>query len=67
MTAMTIIGLIVILVVLGVVGWLINTYIPMSQGIKTVINVALIIIALLITLNAFGLLGSLNGPVPKLR
>lgn len=64
---MTILGLIITLVVLGIIGWLVNSYIPMSQGIKTVINVVLIVIALLITLKAFGVIGDLNQEVPKLR
>lgn len=60
---MTILGLIVFLVIIGVVLWLINTYVPMQQGIKNVLNIAVVIIVVLYLLRAFGLLGSLNQPV----
>ncbi len=64
---MTIIGLIIFLAVIGFVLWLVNTKIPMQPWIKTVLNVAVLIIVLLVVLNVFGLLGELNRPVPQIR
>jgi hypothetical protein len=64
---MTIIGLVVILVILGVIGWLVNTKAPISAGFKLLINIVLIVIASLIVLKAFGLLGDLDMQVPKLH
>ena len=55
---MTLIGLIVVLCIVGVLLWLINTYIPMQQPIKTIINVVVGIVVVLWLLNVFGLLGA---------
>ncbi len=64
---MTVIGIVVLIVVIGLVAWLVNTYIPIPQPFKTMITVILIIVALLVTLNAFGILGDLHTSVPHLR
>jgi hypothetical protein len=55
---MPLISLLIILVVIGVVLWLINTYIPMDGKIKTILNVAVVVIVILWLLSAFGLFGS---------
>jgi hypothetical protein len=59
--AMPLIQLVIVLVVLGVILWAINTYIPMNATIKTILNVVVIIAAVLYVLTAFGMLGSLSG------
>jgi hypothetical protein len=41
---MTIIGLIFALVIIGVVLWLINTFIPMDPKVKTILNVVVIML-----------------------
>lgn len=53
---MTLIELVVVLVVLGVALWLINTYIPMQANIKKILNVVVVIVVILFVLNAFGIL-----------
>ena len=58
---MSLISLIVTLVVVGVLLWLINTYIPMDGKIKQILNVVVVILVILWLLQAFGLLGSLGG------
>ncbi len=58
---MPLIQLVIVLVVLGVILWAINTYIPMNATIKTIINVVVILVAVLYVLTAFGVLGSLSG------
>lgn len=64
---MSILTLIILLIALGVAAWLVNSYIPMGAGIKSVLNIALIIVAILICLSAFGVLGDIRGTqVPKL-
>ena len=55
---MSLINLLIVLVVLGVVLWLINTYIPMQANIKKLLNVVVVIVAILFVLSAFGILGS---------
>ena len=51
---MPIIQLIVILVVIGVLMWLINTYIPMADNIKKILNIAVVVAVVLWLLNVFG-------------
>ena len=54
---MSIIGLLVMLVVIGVVWYLVTTYIPMAAPIKTVITVIAVLALCIFLLNYFGLLG----------
>lgn len=63
---MTIAGLVLIILALGFVCWCVfkfGTEIP--TGFKNLIYVVLIVICIIYVLSAFGVLGSLNAPVPK--
>ena len=60
------IELLVVLILIGVVLYLVNTLIPMDPKIKTVINVVVVILVLLYVLRAFGVL-DMGGPLPRLR
>ena len=62
---MTLLGLIVAIVVVGVLMWLINTYIPMQPPFKTILNVAVTIVLLVWLLDTFGVFGPsiLNRPI----
>lgn len=53
---MPFLNLIVTLVVIGVVLWLINTYLPMDGKIKNILNIAVVIGVVLFVLQSFGLL-----------
>lgn len=64
---MTIMQLIVSLVLLGVAGWFINAYIPMQDGIKRILNIVLVVVAIVIALFAFGILPMGGQRVPQLR
>lgn len=57
---MTLLNIIIVLVVIGLVLWLINNYIPMDRKIKSILNVVVLIAVVIWLLQAFGLLGSLN-------
>ena len=57
---MSLINLIVVLIVVGVILWLINTYLPMDGKIKSILNAVVVIAVVLWLLQAFGLLTSLN-------
>jgi hypothetical protein len=57
---MSLIGLIITLVVVGVLLWLLNNYVPMDGKIKRIINVVVVIVVIIWLLQAFGLLGSLR-------
>ncbi len=57
---MSLIGLVITLVVVGVLLWLLNNYVPMDAKIKTIINVVVVIVVVIWLLQAFGILGSLQ-------
>ena len=55
---MSLIGVVLTLVVVGVLLWLLNNYVPMDSKIKTIINVVVVIVVVIWLLQAFGILGS---------
>jgi hypothetical protein len=57
---MPLINLVVVLVVVGVIFWVINRYIPMQSTIKNVLNVVVVIVVIIWLLNVFGLIGNLS-------
>lgn len=57
---MSLLTLIVLLVVIGVIMYLVNTYIPMEPNIKKILNIAVVIIVIIWLLSAVGLLPDLN-------
>jgi hypothetical protein len=46
--------------VVGVLLWLVNSFIPMAGSIKSILNAVVVIVVVLWLLNVFGLLGSLS-------
>lgn len=57
---MSIIGLLVLIALLGLLAYLLVTFVPMPQQFKTLIIVVAILIALLVVLQAFGVIPSLT-------
>jgi len=57
---MSLIGLILTLVVVGVLLWLLNNYVPMDGKIKSIVNVVVVIVVAIWVLQSVGLLGSLQ-------
>lgn len=57
---MSLVNLVVTLIVVGVLLWLVNTYLPMDRKIKSILNVVVVIFVILWILNGTGLLGGLN-------
>ena len=57
---MPLINVVVTLIVVGVLLWLINTYIPMDAKIKKLLNIVVVIGVVLWLLSAFGLIGNLG-------
>jgi hypothetical protein len=53
--------IIIVLIVVGVLLWLVNNYIPMDGKIKNILNIVVVIIVVLWLLQTFGVLGSLGG------
>lgn len=57
---MPLITVVLVLIVVGVLLWLINTYIPMDRKIKNILNIVVVIVVILWLLQAFGLMGTLS-------
>jgi hypothetical protein len=53
---MPLLHVVVVLIVVGVLLWLVNTYIPMQATIKKILNAVVVIAVVLWLLNGFGLL-----------
>jgi hypothetical protein len=54
---MSLIGVILTLVIVGVILWLINAYIPMAGSIKTILNVVVVVAVVIWLLRATGVWG----------
>ena len=57
---MPLIQLVLVLVAVGVVLWVINSYIPMQATIKKLLNVVVVIVVIIWLLSVFGLIGKLS-------
>lgn len=57
---MPLMTVLVTLIVIGVLLWLVNTYIPMDAKIKRILNIVAVIAVVLWLLNVFGLFGNLG-------
>jgi hypothetical protein len=64
---MTFVDIVLVFVVVGLVMWLINAFIPMAAGIKSLLNVVVFVVVLIWVLQVFGLVGSIPGVrIPRL-
>jgi hypothetical protein len=57
---MPLLTIVLVLIVVGVVLWLINAYIPMQPTIKSILNAVVIIVVVIWLLQVFGILGSMG-------
>jgi len=55
---MPLLQVVIVLIVVGVLLWLINSYIPMDSKIKSILNIVVVIAVILWLLNVFGLLST---------
>ena len=65
---MPLVNIVLTLIVIGVLLWLINTYIPMQSTIKSIINIVVVIAVVLWLLYGFGIIsnsGDIKVPVVK--
>lgn len=53
---MPLLQILIVLVVVGVLLWLVNSFIPMQGTIKSILNAVVVIAVVLWLLNVFGLL-----------
>jgi hypothetical protein len=54
------IHIVITLIVVGVLLWLINNYIPMAGSIKSILNAVVVIVVVLWLLDIFGLFSSIS-------
>lgn len=65
---MSLVSAVVTLIIVGILLWLINTFIPMDGKIKTILNVLVVIAVILWLLYGFGVLDrSGNVSLPTVR
>lgn len=57
---MPILNVLIVLIVVGVLLWLVNTYIPMDRKIKNILNIVVVIALVIWLLQAFGLLDGIR-------
>ena len=57
---MPLLQLVMVLIVVGVLLWLVNRFIPMQGTIKSILNAVVVIAVVLWLLNVFGLFNSLS-------
>jgi hypothetical protein len=57
---MSLLSLVLALIVVGVLLWLVNAYIPMDATIKRILNIVVIVAVVLWLLKAFGLFDQLS-------
>jgi hypothetical protein len=57
---MPLVQVVLVLVVVGVLLWLVNSYIPMAGSIKSILNAVVVIAVVLWLLTVFGLMGEIS-------
>lgn len=57
---MPLVNVVITLIVVGVLLWLINRFIPMAGSIKSILNAVVVIVVVLWLLNVFGVLNSVS-------
>ena len=58
---MPLLQILVVLIVVGLLLWLVNSFIPMQGTIKSILNAVVVIAVVLWLLNIFGLFHSFSG------
>lgn len=65
---MSLVNIVVVLVMVGLVMWLINTYIPMAGAIKSLMNIVVFVVVMVWVLQGFGIVGPIPGvTMPRLH
>lgn len=54
-------SLLLVLIVVGVLLWLVNSFIPMDRKIKSILNAVVVICVIFWLLSAFGILQQFSG------
>ncbi len=57
---MPLMSIVIVLIVVGVLLWLVNNYIPMDGKIKSILNAVVVIVVVIWLLQVFGVLDSFS-------
>ncbi len=57
---MPLVHIVLVLIVVGVLLWLVNSFIPMDAKIKSLLNIVVMIAVIIWLLQAFGILGPIS-------
>jgi len=57
---------IVIIILIAVAMWAVNTYVPMQQTLKNILNIVVVILVVLWLLQVFGVFSFIDSPPPRL-
>lgn len=61
-------SLVITLIVVGILLWLINTYLPLDAKIKNILNIVVVICVVIWLMSAFGVFHHAHDiPVPQVR
>ncbi len=62
------VSMIITLIVIGILLWLVNAYLPMDAKIKNILNIVVVVCVVLWLLNSFGVFHHVNNvPVPQVH
>ncbi len=65
---MSLLNLLLVLIVVGVLLWLVNNFIPMDRKIKSILNAVVVICVILWLLSVFGILQQFGGiEIPRFQ
>jgi len=63
---MSLLTVLVVLVIVGMLLWLVNNFIPMDGKIRSILNAVVVICVIIWLLSAFGILQQIGGiPLPQ--
>jgi membrane-bound ClpP family serine protease len=57
---MPLVNIVLVLIVVGVALWLINSFIPMAGSIKSILNIVVVVVVAIWVLKAFGMWGQVT-------
>jgi len=58
---MSLLSILLVIIIVGVVLWLINNFIPMDRKIKRIFNIVVVVVLIIWLLKVFGLFSFLMG------
>jgi predicted membrane protein len=63
---MSLMSLVAALILVGILLWVVNTYVPMDGKIKNILNAVVVVAVVIGVLSAFGVFSALNVSMPRL-